>query len=166
MYKRQGRAHSQASLETIYCAELVAATYEAMGLLSTDRPENWYDPGRFWSGDGLELLHGAQLRREIRVIVPPLPGSENDTAEQGARRRRDAARAWWRENGVRVQNERLGERLRAVADPAWVMPEGSTPSMPSLPSMPSRPSLPSVPRPSRLPRMPRRREPTSEPESS
>lgn len=158
----KGRARSQASLETIYCAELVASTYEAMGLLSADRPENWYDPGRFWSGDGLELLQEAELRREIRVIVPPLPGSENDTAEQGERRRRDAARAWWRENGVRVQNERLGERLRAVADPAWVLPEGSTPSMPS---MPSRPSLPSVHRPSRLPRMPRRREQTSEPEA-
>ena len=68
------------------------------------------------------LEKGSVLRREIRVTVPALPGAQDDTAEQGERRRRDAARAWWRENGVRVQNERLGERLRSVADPAWAVP--------------------------------------------
>ncbi|MBA2694488.1 MAG: hypothetical protein H0U62_01220, partial [Actinobacteria bacterium] len=43
---------------------------QAMGLLRTDRPPNYYDPGRFWSGDDLQLLHGAQLGAEIRVDVP------------------------------------------------------------------------------------------------
>ncbi|MGA7688666.1 MAG: hypothetical protein WCA29_05505 [Jiangellales bacterium] len=168
----KGRARSQSSLETIYCAELIASTYEAMGLLSHERPENWYDPGRFWSGDGLDLEKGSVLRREIRVTVPALPGAQDDTAEQGERRRRDAARAWWRENGVRVQNERLGERLRSVADPAWAVPDlptpdglPSAPHLPNLPSMPSMPSMPSVRRPGHLPRMPRRA-PRSEPESS
>ncbi|CAM3355158.1 hypothetical protein KIPE111705_04430 [Kibdelosporangium persicum] len=58
-----------APLETAFCAEIVALTYEAMGLLPARRP-NWYDPGRFWSGDDLELLDGARLGEEIAVRVP------------------------------------------------------------------------------------------------
>lgn len=115
----KGRARSQASLETLYCAELVATTYEAMGLLAGDRPENWYDPGRFWSGDSLELIGQARLRREIAVDVPAIAGDDEGSEEQRERRRRDAARAWWKANGPRVQNERLGRRLRTLADPAW-----------------------------------------------
>lgn len=68
----RGRVHGQASLQTVYCAELVATTYEAMGLLPPHRPENWYDPGKFWSGDDLELLDGATLHPEVRVLVPPI----------------------------------------------------------------------------------------------
>ena len=52
----RGRARSQASVETTYCAEVVAATYQDMGLLDDQRPTNYYDPGRFWSGDHLDLL--------------------------------------------------------------------------------------------------------------
>jgi hypothetical protein len=59
------------ALETAYCAEVVAVTYQAMGLLPADRAPNWYDPGRFWSGDDLHLLRGAQLGAEIEVLVPP-----------------------------------------------------------------------------------------------
>ena len=47
----------------------MAGTYQAMGLLAADRPTNWYDPGRFWSGDNLQLEGGATLGTEIRVIV-------------------------------------------------------------------------------------------------
>ncbi|MCW2907029.1 MAG: hypothetical protein JWL68_1818 [Actinomycetia bacterium] len=62
------------ALETAYCAEVVAATYQAMGLLSGRREPQWYDPGRFWSGDDLELLAGARLGGEIAVQVsPPVP---------------------------------------------------------------------------------------------
>jgi hypothetical protein len=49
----------------------VAATYQAIGLLSGRRQPQWYDPGRFWSGDELELLGGARLGGEIAVEVPP-----------------------------------------------------------------------------------------------
>ena len=35
----------ESSLETIYCAELVATTYQHMGLLPKRRPASWYDPG-------------------------------------------------------------------------------------------------------------------------
>ena len=59
-------------LETAFCAEVVAASYHAMRLLPDDRGPSWYDPGRFWSGDGLPLLGGAFLGDEIAVDVPPL----------------------------------------------------------------------------------------------
>ena len=65
----RGRVRRAASLETTYCAEVVAATYQAMGLLDTNRPTNWYDPGSFWSGDRLQLLGGATLGAELRVEV-------------------------------------------------------------------------------------------------
>ncbi|MGN9775818.1 hypothetical protein ACTMS0_08560 [Micromonospora sp. H33] len=58
-------------LETAYCAEVVAVTYEAMGLLPAGRRPNWYDPGRFWSGDDLGLSGGARLGAEIEVHIPP-----------------------------------------------------------------------------------------------
>ncbi|MEU7754811.1 hypothetical protein AB0B57_31295 [Micromonospora sp. NPDC049101] len=59
------------ALETAYCAEVVAVTYEAMGLLPAGRRPNWYDPGRFWSGDDLGLAADAGLGAEIEVRVPP-----------------------------------------------------------------------------------------------
>src|SRR3712207_7462668 len=49
-----GRVRRSSSLETIYCAELVATTYQVMGLLPAERPASWYDPGRFWSGDRID----------------------------------------------------------------------------------------------------------------
>ncbi len=62
-----GRLHHQRDTETIYCAEVVAETYQAMGLLAAHRPRNWYDPGKFWSGDRLDLEGGATLGPEIAV---------------------------------------------------------------------------------------------------
>jgi hypothetical protein len=60
----------EVALETAYCAEVVAVTYEDMGLLPRGRQPNWYDPGRFWSGDDLELCDGFRLGDEIAVDVP------------------------------------------------------------------------------------------------
>jgi hypothetical protein len=57
----------RSSLETIYCAELVAVTYQHMGLLPDGRPASWYDPGKFWSGDGIELVHPFELGGEVAV---------------------------------------------------------------------------------------------------
>ncbi|MCW2702175.1 MAG: uncharacterized protein JWQ37_170 [Blastococcus sp.] len=65
-----GRLRRSTAAETVFCAELVAATYTAMELLPGDRPLNAYDPGSFWSGDDLELLQGAKLGPEIPVDVP------------------------------------------------------------------------------------------------
>ena len=55
-------------LETAYCAETVAITYEEMGLMSTHKPENFFDPGSFWSGDNLPLTAGYELSQEISVV--------------------------------------------------------------------------------------------------
>lgn len=57
----------ETSLETIYCAELVATTYQAMGLLPARRPASWYDPGRFWSGDRIEMVPPFSLGAEVAV---------------------------------------------------------------------------------------------------
>jgi hypothetical protein len=62
-----GRVRRSASLETIYCAELVATTYQHMGLLPPRRPASWYDPGRFWSGDRIELVPPFALGGEVAV---------------------------------------------------------------------------------------------------
>jgi hypothetical protein len=67
---RRRRARPEVTLETAYCAEVVASTYQAMGLLPTHTDPSWYDPGRFWSGDELELLGGARLGQEIAVELP------------------------------------------------------------------------------------------------
>ena len=58
---------TSSSLETIYCAELVATTYQNMGLLPGKRPASWYDPGRFWSGDRIELVPPFTLGPEVAV---------------------------------------------------------------------------------------------------
>lgn len=59
-----------AGLETAFCAEVVASTYQAMGLLPDDRGPSWYDPGRFWSGDDLRLRDGFRLGTEVSVALP------------------------------------------------------------------------------------------------
>jgi hypothetical protein len=61
---------AETALETAYCAEVVAVTYEDMGLLGRDHQPSWYDPGRFWSGDDLELCPGYRLGDEIAVGIP------------------------------------------------------------------------------------------------
>jgi hypothetical protein len=58
---------SSSSLEAIYCAELVATTYQHMGLLPGRRPASWYDPGRFWSGDRIELVAPFALAGDVAV---------------------------------------------------------------------------------------------------
>jgi len=62
-----GRFRRSSSLQEVYCAELVATTYQHMGLLPGRRPASWYDPGRFWSGDRLGLVEPFELSGEIPV---------------------------------------------------------------------------------------------------
>jgi hypothetical protein len=68
-----GRLRHEASEQAVYCAELLAITYTRMGLLDARTPANWFDPGRFWSGDRLELLGGAALGAEIAVTRSAAP---------------------------------------------------------------------------------------------
>ncbi len=70
---RWHKAVESGDLESAYCAEVVAITYAAMGLLPSEEQPNRYDPGWFWSGDDLRL-RDARLGREIQVAVPPPPG--------------------------------------------------------------------------------------------
>lgn len=74
-----GRVRRQVPLEDLYCAELVAVTYQRMGLLGSDRSPNWYDPGRFRSGDHLHLK-GATLSPEVGIsqIPAPSPATEGN----------------------------------------------------------------------------------------
>ncbi len=62
-----GRVRRSSSLETVFCAELVATTYQHMGLLAGTRPASRYDPGRFWSGDRIALVAPYGLAAEIAV---------------------------------------------------------------------------------------------------
>jgi hypothetical protein len=64
------REHGGAAPETAYCAQVLAATYQAMGLLPDGRRPGWYDPGSFWSGDNLGLAGGFRLGGEIAVAIP------------------------------------------------------------------------------------------------
>jgi hypothetical protein len=62
-----GRVRRSSSLDTVFCAELVATTYQHMGLLAGTRPASRYDPGRFWSGDRIALVAPYALAAEIAV---------------------------------------------------------------------------------------------------
>jgi hypothetical protein len=65
------RRSPDADLETAYCAEVLAVTYQAMGLLAGRHRPNWYDAGSFWSGNDLSLSPGFALGGEIAVSIPP-----------------------------------------------------------------------------------------------
>jgi len=67
--RRRQVSMGEATLETAYCAEVLAATYQAMGLLSGRHRMNWYDAGRFWSGDDLRLSGGYFLSGEVAVTI-------------------------------------------------------------------------------------------------
>lgn len=67
--RRRKAARTAVGMETAYCAETVAITYEEMGLLQTEKHSNWFDPGSFWSGDALPLARGCRLGDEIEVLV-------------------------------------------------------------------------------------------------
>lgn len=67
--ERDKNRRRAAGLETAYCAETVAITYEEMGLLVTEKRENYFDPGSFWSGDSLSLTPGYHLGNEIEVLA-------------------------------------------------------------------------------------------------
>jgi hypothetical protein len=72
-----GEGGGAVGLETAYCAEVLAVTYQAMGLLPGERRPGWYDAGRFWSGDDLRLDGGYALGGELAVRVPPAAPDAN-----------------------------------------------------------------------------------------
>ncbi|MGH3216980.1 MAG: hypothetical protein ACRDN1_21160 [Trebonia sp.] len=73
-----------AGLETAYCAQLLAVTYQAMGLLPGSRRPRRYDPGSFWSGDNLGLSAPFRLGGEIAVHLSAQESSHNRDASPTA----------------------------------------------------------------------------------
>src|SRR5215471_1691365 len=80
--RRRANGHDF-DLETAYCAEVLAITYQTMGLLPGKHQPSWYDAGRFWSGDNLGLSAGYRLGGEIAVHIPA--GPPGATGEGGER---------------------------------------------------------------------------------
>jgi hypothetical protein len=66
-----GSTGKHTAIETAFCAEVVARTFQEMGLLPRNRKPSYYDPGSFWSGDQLGLEQGYRLGGEIAVELPP-----------------------------------------------------------------------------------------------
>ena len=67
--RRRRAQQRKGRFESAYCAETVAVTYEEMGLIETEKRSNWFDPGRFWSGDDLPLVAPYRLGSEIAVVA-------------------------------------------------------------------------------------------------
>jgi hypothetical protein len=72
-----------ADLQTAYCAQVLAVTFQAMGLLPAARRPNWFDAGRFWSGDDLALSGGFALGSEIAVQIPAANSGEPAASASG-----------------------------------------------------------------------------------
>ena len=125
----RGRVRRATNLEDVYCAELVALSYQRMGLLGERRPPNWYDPGRFWSGDRLELA-GASLGPEVAVEVPPpvvdRPSAEDDAGGDGRRPAGGRVRSGFRGVARRVGRRRPGSATDdgAITPPTPTSPPG------------------------------------------
>jgi hypothetical protein len=100
-----GRVRRTSSLETIYCAELVATTYQRMGLLPSHRPASWYDPGRFWSGDRVELVAPFELAGEVAVAAGQMRGSA--AIASSTEPRETAKTTWWRWTAMKAWLARL-----------------------------------------------------------
>jgi hypothetical protein len=62
-------ARQGTSVETAFCADVLARTYQSMGVLGAERPSAFYDPGSFWSGDDLQLQPDWSLGPEIDVLL-------------------------------------------------------------------------------------------------
>jgi hypothetical protein len=65
----RGNPARGADPQTAYCAQVLAETYQAMGLLPAGSRPDRYDPGSFWSGDNLGLSGGFRLGGEIAVRI-------------------------------------------------------------------------------------------------
>jgi hypothetical protein len=68
-----GHFYDQATDQTsLFCAELVAVTYQALGLLNTSHPPNWYSPNSFVPNpiDPVPWLGGVSLNTGIELSVP------------------------------------------------------------------------------------------------
>jgi hypothetical protein len=68
-----GHFYDQATDQSsIFCAELVAITFQALGLLDTSHPPNWYSPNSYGTDpiDPVPWLGGVTLNTPIELSVP------------------------------------------------------------------------------------------------
>jgi len=68
-----GHLYNQATDQSsMYCAELVALTYQSLGLLDTSHPPNWYSPNSFGANpiDPVPWLGGVSLATPMELTVP------------------------------------------------------------------------------------------------
>jgi len=66
-----GKLYDQATgLTTMYCAELVAVTYQALGLLTDVHPPNWYSPNSFGPDEQGQLPWAAAVQASLGAPVP------------------------------------------------------------------------------------------------
>lgn len=62
-----GRRRERVRPADAFCAEIVGTTLTEMGVLSDEVPPQWYDPGRFWSGDSLPMRPPWSYGPEVEV---------------------------------------------------------------------------------------------------
>jgi hypothetical protein len=65
--------HIATSDRHIFCAQLVAKTYQTLGWLAADRPANAFAPADFSATGHPELLRDASLGPEVHFSAPPVP---------------------------------------------------------------------------------------------
>ena len=56
------------NLSSVFCSEQVAEAYQALGLVSEDKPSNEYTPSDFSEDNVTELLGGFSLSKEITIV--------------------------------------------------------------------------------------------------
>lgn len=79
----QGRQlHIRTSLTQIFCAELVALTYQQWGLLDESLIPNGFSPKDFSDAGKPPFLKGATLGPEIRIAPPPPPNPRTTPLSQ------------------------------------------------------------------------------------
>lgn len=67
-----GHLYNQATeQDSIYCAELVALTFQAIGVLDTSHPANWYSPNSFGPSpvDPIPWLNGASVDVPVEITL-------------------------------------------------------------------------------------------------
>jgi hypothetical protein len=68
-----GHLYGQATEQDfIYCAELVALTFQAIGVLDASHPANWYSPNSFGPSplDPIPWLDGASVDLPVEIVLP------------------------------------------------------------------------------------------------
>lgn len=78
---RRRRGAAKVRPEAAFCAEVVAETLIAMGIVRDDRKAHWFDPGTFWSGEYLPLEKGWSYGVEVPVgsVDPGAPTPSSRT---------------------------------------------------------------------------------------